>query len=132
MGQLMKLSRNSILKKFLFQYLLGTLLVFCFLMQTADAHKKKYIKFATLAPEGSAWMAEMHRLDKEVRKATQGEVAFKFYAGGVSGSWFTCSTSCIRRPSVSTRSFNVGCPAWPRLRARLRREAFNVVTPTDR
>jgi TRAP-type C4-dicarboxylate transport system substrate-binding protein len=46
---------------------------------------KTFIKFATLAPEGSGWMNEMHLLDKELQKATGGEVAFKFYAGGVSG-----------------------------------------------
>ncbi|OGW24512.1 MAG: ABC transporter substrate-binding protein [Nitrospinae bacterium RIFCSPLOWO2_12_FULL_47_7] len=51
--------------------------------QAAD--KKIHIKFATLAPEGSTWMKEMHRLDKEVQEATGGSVALKFYAGGVSG-----------------------------------------------
>lgn len=49
------------------------------------ADKKIHIKFATLAPEGSTWMKEMRRLDKEVQDATGGAVAFKFYAGGVSG-----------------------------------------------
>lgn len=50
-----------------------------------SAGKTANIKFATLAPEGSNWMKEMHRLDKEVQDATGGAVAFKFYPGGVSG-----------------------------------------------
>jgi len=43
------------------------------------------IKFATLAPEGSSWMNQMHRLGKDLSTATQGSVEFKFYPGGVSG-----------------------------------------------
>ncbi|MEE9259279.1 MAG: TRAP transporter substrate-binding protein DctP [Nitrospinaceae bacterium] len=43
------------------------------------------IKFSTLAPEGSAWMKEMRLLANEIKKATDGKVAFKFYPGGVSG-----------------------------------------------
>lgn len=49
------------------------------------ADKAISIKFATLAPEGSTWMKEMHQLDSEVQSATGGAVAFKFYPGGVSG-----------------------------------------------
>ncbi len=51
----------------------------------AHAGKKTIIKFATLAPEGSSWMKQMRRLEKEVKKATDGRVRFKFYPGGVSG-----------------------------------------------
>ncbi|QPJ63806.1 MAG: ABC transporter substrate-binding protein [Candidatus Nitronauta litoralis] len=51
----------------------------------AWAGKKTVIKFATLAPEGSSWMKQMRRLEKEVKKATNGQVRFKFYPGGVSG-----------------------------------------------
>ncbi len=43
------------------------------------------IKFASLAPEGSAWMNLMHDLDNAVRDATNGEVGFKLYPGGVQG-----------------------------------------------
>ncbi len=46
---------------------------------------KTYIKFATLAPEGSSWMKQMRLLSKEISKQTDGEVALKFYPGGVSG-----------------------------------------------
>jgi TRAP-type C4-dicarboxylate transport system substrate-binding protein len=45
--------------------------------------KKQRIKLSTLAPEGSSWMKEMHRLAKAVNKETG--VSFKFYPGGVSG-----------------------------------------------
>jgi TRAP-type C4-dicarboxylate transport system substrate-binding protein len=43
------------------------------------------IKFATLAPEGSAWMKTMRQLDMDVREATQNRLGFKFYSGGVQG-----------------------------------------------
>jgi len=39
----------------------------------------KLIRFATLAPEGSAWMEAMHALDDEIREKSGGEVGFKFY-----------------------------------------------------
>jgi TRAP-type C4-dicarboxylate transport system substrate-binding protein len=43
------------------------------------------IKFATLAPEGSTWMKELTALSKDLKKATDGKLEFKFYPGGVSG-----------------------------------------------
>ena len=46
---------------------------------------KTHIKFATLAPEGSSWMKQMREFSKAVSKQTNGEVALKFYPGGVSG-----------------------------------------------
>ena len=52
---------------------------------TASSGQKYLIKFASLAPEGSTWMNVMHELDAEVRKATNGEVGFRFYPGGVAG-----------------------------------------------
>ncbi len=51
----------------------------------ALAAQKTRIKFSTLAPEGSSWMKVMRTLEKELQKATGGEVGFKFYPGGVSG-----------------------------------------------
>lgn len=54
-------------------------------VSTAQAAKKQVIKFATLAPEGSSWMKSMHGLAKKVKKATDGNVTFRFYPGGVSG-----------------------------------------------
>jgi TRAP-type C4-dicarboxylate transport system substrate-binding protein len=43
------------------------------------------IKFATVAPEGSTWMNTMKELDKVIREKTQGQIAFRVYAGGVAG-----------------------------------------------
>ena len=43
------------------------------------------IKFATVAPEGSTWMNTMKELEKTIREKTQGQVAFRLYAGGVAG-----------------------------------------------
>ncbi|CAI2717944.1 TRAP transporter substrate-binding protein [Nitrospina watsonii] len=65
-------------------------LLFALVMWTVQATpvyaaSKTYIKFSTLAPEGSSWMNRMNTLSAEVDKATNGEVAFKFYPGGVSG-----------------------------------------------
>ena len=51
----------------------------------AQADKKHVIKFATLAPEGSSWMKSMRKLSDKINKATDGNVVFRFYPGGVSG-----------------------------------------------
>lgn len=52
---------------------------------TAHAEKKHIIKFATLAPEGSSWMKSLRQFSEKVKIATDGNVTFKFYPGGVSG-----------------------------------------------
>ena len=49
------------------------------------AEKKNVIKFSTLVPEGSSWMKSLRRFSGEIKKATDGNVVFKFYPGGVSG-----------------------------------------------
>ncbi|MDT8285968.1 MAG: TRAP transporter substrate-binding protein DctP [Elusimicrobiales bacterium] len=43
------------------------------------------IKFATLAPEGSAWMKVMEKFAGEVKEKTSGRVKFRMYPGGVQG-----------------------------------------------
>jgi TRAP-type C4-dicarboxylate transport system substrate-binding protein len=43
------------------------------------------IKFATLAPEGTPWMNLMEEMNKEIQGQSGGQVAFRFYAGGVAG-----------------------------------------------
>ena len=43
------------------------------------------IKLATLAPEGSSYIATFNSIDKEVREKTDEQVRFKFYPGGVLG-----------------------------------------------
>ena len=60
-------------------------LVFVGLGSKAHAEKKHTIKFATLAPEGSSWMKSLRRFSGKIKKATEGNVSFKFYPGGVSG-----------------------------------------------
>ncbi len=46
----------------------------------------KTFKIATSAPDGSFWMKQMRLGAKEVKKATQGRIKFKYYPGGVMGS----------------------------------------------
>lgn len=55
------------------------------LSSSVFAEKKHIIKFSTLAPEGSSWMKSMRNFSGKIKKATDGNVAFKFYPGGVSG-----------------------------------------------
>jgi TRAP-type transport system periplasmic protein len=43
------------------------------------------IKVAVVTPEGSTWTRTMQELAAEVKAKTAGEVAFKIYAGGISG-----------------------------------------------
>jgi TRAP-type C4-dicarboxylate transport system substrate-binding protein len=43
------------------------------------------IKFATLAPEGTPWMNLMQEMSQEVQRKSKGQVAFRFYPGGVAG-----------------------------------------------
>lgn len=43
------------------------------------------IKFATLAPPGTAWMNVMREFDAAVRKESGGRLGFKMYASGVQG-----------------------------------------------
>ena len=77
---------RKIISRGVFFAALGLLLLGPGLQGTSSAaDKKARIKFATLAPEGSSWMREMHRLADEVKVKTQGRVTFKFYPGGVSG-----------------------------------------------
>ncbi len=52
----------------------------------AEAQKPKHIiKIASLAPKGSTWAKSFERTNREIRKATGGQVAMKIYPGGVMG-----------------------------------------------
>ena len=51
----------------------------------AEKIKPIQIKFATVAPEGSAWMKSMRDLDRTVREKSQGKIGFRLYAGGIAG-----------------------------------------------
>jgi TRAP-type C4-dicarboxylate transport system substrate-binding protein len=61
-------------------------IIFIFLMSPAPSGAESLvIKLATLAPEGSSWINTFNAIDSEVRKKTDNEVGFKFYASGVLG-----------------------------------------------
>ncbi|MGM0556467.1 MAG: TRAP transporter substrate-binding protein DctP [Myxococcota bacterium] len=51
----------------------------------AVAKPKYELKIATLAPKGSSWMNAFERMDRQIRKETDGEVGLKIYPGGVMG-----------------------------------------------
>jgi len=52
---------------------------------TASAAEKHIIKFATVAPEGSAWMKTMRAVETTIKQKSRGEVLFRVYPGGVAG-----------------------------------------------
>ena len=51
----------------------------------ATAEKTYVLKFATLAPAGSAWDAMLEAWADEVENRSQGRLVFKIYPGGVQG-----------------------------------------------
>ncbi len=61
----------------------------CLLLMAApfDALAKRdyLLKFATLAPPGSAWMNLLDEWNEKVKTRSDGRLAFKFYPGGVQG-----------------------------------------------
>jgi TRAP-type C4-dicarboxylate transport system substrate-binding protein len=65
--------------------LLAFLFVSLGLSATSLGAEPLTIKFATVAPEGSTWMNTMKELEKTIREKTQGQIAFRVYAGGVAG-----------------------------------------------
>ena len=54
----------------------------CLIFTSIQAKK---IKVGVLAPEGTTWAKNMKKMGKEIKKATDGEVSFKFYFGGSQG-----------------------------------------------
>lgn len=52
----------------------------------APASAATTFKLATLAPDGSTWMTEMRAAGERIEQASNGEVKFKFYPGGVMGN----------------------------------------------
>jgi len=65
--------------------LAATLFLVFGLTTTPSVAEDFEITLATVAPEGSLWMKEMHKLDEKIREKTDGHVRMKFYAGGVAG-----------------------------------------------
>lgn len=51
----------------------------------AQAQAKSKVKFAIITPEGSTWTNHVNDMAKEIKSATNNDVKFKVYAGGVSG-----------------------------------------------
>jgi len=51
----------------------------------AASAQEHTIKFATVAPEGTAWMNVMRDFEKAVEEATGGRVAFRIYPGATQG-----------------------------------------------
>ena len=77
------LKRNSAL---CFVSLLGVLLGHQLIQADCILAAPKYlIKFATVAPDGSTWMKHMRKLDKDLRQKSDGQLGFRFYAGGIAG-----------------------------------------------
>lgn len=52
---------------------------------TLNLMAAQQVKLAVLVPEGTTWGGSLKRLSKEVETATNGEVNFKVYYGGVAG-----------------------------------------------
>ena len=67
--------------------IVGFSIIIVLLMGFAAAAPAKTmaIKLATLAPEGSSWIETFNAIDAEIQQKTNGQVRFKFYAGGVLG-----------------------------------------------
>ncbi len=57
-----------------------------FFTMTHQARSAEFeIKFSVLAPEGSTWVNTLKEMDKELQAGSNGRLALKIYAGGVSG-----------------------------------------------
>ena len=76
------MKKTSLAVFFLLHFFLGHLIL---LPDTGYSEKRLFIKFATVAPEGSTWVKHMRRLDKILRKKSHGQLGFRIYAGGIAG-----------------------------------------------
>ncbi|MBW1798507.1 MAG: TRAP transporter substrate-binding protein DctP [Deltaproteobacteria bacterium] len=76
-------SRKSII---LFSWLLGICLIWCLgKTDCVFAGQQYMIKVATVAPEGSTWIKQLRKLDKDIRKKSEGRLGLRVYAGGIAG-----------------------------------------------
>jgi len=55
------------------------------MISSAAGQGRFFIKFATVAPEGSTWIKHMEALDRTLRENTGGRLGFRIYAGGIAG-----------------------------------------------
>lgn len=76
-----KSTRSSIPRKaYKKQLIIILAIVILFIsMPSGIASAKTTIRFATVAPEGSAWMDVMRSMGDEIKEKSGGEVVFKFY-----------------------------------------------------
>jgi len=72
-------------KKLLTLFIFAASVSLLFFLYPAEAAEKHIIKFATLAPEGSAWMKTMRAAESAIKEKSRGEVIFRVYPGGVAG-----------------------------------------------
>ena len=66
-----------------------------------SAKKKIKIKLGTLAPEASAWYDGLRRIGDRWKKASNGRIRFKIYAGGVVGDEGDLHSQDEDRPAAS-------------------------------
>lgn len=65
--------------------MLKSLLLICTLVLSTASFAAEQIKLALLVPEGTSWGMSLKKFSKEVEAATNNEVTFKLYYGGVAG-----------------------------------------------
>lgn len=61
------------------------IILFTFLFLSMLTGKNYTIKMATIAPEGSSWMKEVHKYTNTITEYSNGQLKFKTYAGGIMG-----------------------------------------------
>ncbi|MFP6640600.1 MAG: TRAP transporter substrate-binding protein DctP, partial [Myxococcota bacterium] len=61
------------------------LLVIFLALVLASASQALTLKIATIVPDGSSWLVEMHQAAEQIEERTDGRVKLKFYPGGVMG-----------------------------------------------
>jgi TRAP-type C4-dicarboxylate transport system substrate-binding protein len=61
------------------------LILAALLLSSSIAFGAQQIKLAVLVPEGTTWGNSLRKLSKEIEAATNNEVSFKIYYGGVAG-----------------------------------------------
>lgn len=64
------------------KYLIKIMFILSFTFSQAMAAR---IKVGVLAPEGTNWAKHLKKMGKDIKKATAGDVKFKFYFGGSQG-----------------------------------------------
>jgi len=64
------------------KYIVALLLLFI----TTILAEEVVIKIATIVPEGSIWVKSLRKLNKDIKKKTNGRVRLKIYSGGIAGN----------------------------------------------